>query len=132
MVIDDDMLGSVARLVRGIEVSDDTLSFDVIRDAVTGPGHFLGSPQTLALMRTEYEYPTLADRQTPGAWEEDGRLDIYRRAHDRVREILSTHYPNYIDADADARIRSRFPIKLDPAAMHQVRSRWCRSPVARS
>jgi trimethylamine---corrinoid protein Co-methyltransferase len=124
MVIDNDMLGNIARLVRGVEVNDDTLSYDVIHEAVYGIGHFLGSPQTVALMRTEYEYPMIADRQPPGAWEEEGRIDIYARAHERVRDILSTHYPAYISPDADARIRSAFPIKLDPKDMQPANGRW--------
>ncbi len=32
MVIDDDMIGNVMRAVRGIEVTDETLSFGAIRD----------------------------------------------------------------------------------------------------
>jgi len=48
------------------EVSDETLSLDVIEQVVHGEGHFLRTAQTLGLMRTEYEYPALADRRTPG------------------------------------------------------------------
>jgi trimethylamine---corrinoid protein Co-methyltransferase len=37
------MLGNVLRTVRGIEVTDETLSLDVIADVNTGgPGHYLG------------------------------------------------------------------------------------------
>ncbi len=42
-VIDNDTLGAVQRTVRGIEVNEDTLSFDVIKDVVNGEGHFLGT-----------------------------------------------------------------------------------------
>jgi trimethylamine--corrinoid protein Co-methyltransferase len=124
MVIDNDMLGNVARLVRGIEVTAETLSFDTIRDTVAGIGHYLGHPQTIELMRTEYEYPAIADRQSPGAWEAEGRVDIYTRAHERVREILAEHYPTYIDAAADERIRAAFPIRIDPADMRPGNTRW--------
>ncbi|HEY2890376.1 MAG TPA: hypothetical protein VGJ31_07100 [Dongiaceae bacterium] len=37
-VIDDDMLGSVLRAIRGIEVTYETPSFEQIRAAVEGPG----------------------------------------------------------------------------------------------
>ena len=68
-MIDNDMLGNVQRLLRGIEVTEETLSYKVIEDTVFGIGHYLNQPQTLALMQTEYLYPEVADRRTPGEWE---------------------------------------------------------------
>ena len=41
-VIDDEMLAAARQTIRGFEVSEESLSIDVIRDAVTGPGHYLG------------------------------------------------------------------------------------------
>jgi trimethylamine--corrinoid protein Co-methyltransferase len=117
LVIDNDLLGNAQRLLRGIEVTDETLSYEVIAEAVAGAGHYLGADQTLQLMRTEFHYPDLADRSSPGEWQEDGSRTIYERAHERVEEILGTHYPQYLDPAVDARIRERFPIRLDPADM---------------
>jgi trimethylamine--corrinoid protein Co-methyltransferase len=117
LVIDDDMLGQVLRTVRGIEVSDETLSVDVIREVVDGEGHYLRHPQTLDLMRSEYAYPKLADRSAPDDWEKAGMLDIRARAAERARSLLDSHYPEYIDSATDARIRERFPIRLAPEHM---------------
>ena len=48
LLIDNDMIGAINRNVRGIEVTEDTLSTEVIRSVCRdGPGHFLGSEQTL-------------------------------------------------------------------------------------
>ena len=124
MVIDNDMLGAVLRTVRGIEVNDETLSLDVIAQVVNGEGHFLRTGQTLGLMRTEYEYPALADRRTPGDWEAAGSPDIRQQAGERVRQILSTHYPQYIDPAIDRRIRDTFPILLPEEYMNASSPRW--------
>jgi trimethylamine--corrinoid protein Co-methyltransferase len=124
MVIDNDMLGNVQRLVRGIEVTDETLSYDVIRDAVLGTGHFLNQPQTLELMQSEFLYPDVADRRTPGDWEASGKEDIYELAHRKVKKTLSNHYPKYINAKADERMRSQFPIKINYADMNPGNGRW--------
>jgi len=124
MVIDDDMIGNVMRAVRGIEVTDESLSFEVIRDTVEGSGHFLDHPQTLALMQTEYLYPQLADRGTYDDWKEKGKRDAYEIAHEKVAKILSDHYPVYIDPAADARIREHFPIRLEPHDMKPGNGRW--------
>ncbi|MGQ0601582.1 MAG: trimethylamine methyltransferase family protein, partial [Anaerolineales bacterium] len=61
-VIDDDINGAVMRMVRGIEVTDETLAVDVIHAVCNGEGHFLGHPQTLALMNRDYYYPHTGDR----------------------------------------------------------------------
>jgi trimethylamine--corrinoid protein Co-methyltransferase len=124
MVIDNDMLGAVLRTVRGIEVNQDTLSLDVIRQVVHGEGHYLRTPQTINLMRTEYEYPSLADRSTPGEWEDGGSKDIRQQAGQRVRSILSTHYPEYIDPAIDQKIRDQFPILLPREVMSASSGRW--------
>jgi trimethylamine--corrinoid protein Co-methyltransferase len=124
MVIDNDMLGAVLRTVRGIEVNEETLSYHVMEQVVHGEGHFLRTDQTLGLMRTEYEYPELADRSTPGEWEAAGSPDIRERAAERVKSILSTHYPEYIDQAVDAKIRDIFPILLPQEVMTPASGRW--------
>jgi len=117
LVLDDELLGSLQRALRGIEVSDETLSVEVIKEVARGPGHFLGHPQTLALMDSEYLYPVLADRRSPGEWREAGGPGLRERARERARSILASHYPRWIDARADARIRTRFPVRLPAAAL---------------
>ncbi len=116
-VIDNEMLGSVLRAVRGIEVSDATLSEAAIAEAVHGPGHFLGAEQTLAMMESEYVYPTLGDRRTPEEWQQQGATDIRARAAQHARDILDTHYPRYIEPKVDDGLRRDFPIRLGREAM---------------
>ncbi len=112
-VIDNDMLGSIMRTVRGIEVTDENLSVEAVREVCTeGPGHFLGHDQTLALMATEYVYPEIGDRSSPKEWIEMGSTNVVQRARARTTEILDSHYPRHIDADLDAKIRREFPIRL--------------------
>jgi len=124
MVIDNEMLGMIKRVVRGIEVTEETLSYHVIEDAVYGAGHYLGHPQTLELMNSEYLYPTIADRTSPGEWEENGSHDIRDKARLVARDILATHYPVYIDPDVDKALRARFPIQLPETAMTAATGRW--------
>jgi len=124
MIIDNDMIGNIQRVLRGIEVTDETLSYDIINETVFGAGHYLGSQQTLELMQSEYLYPEVADRLTPGAWEEMGCKTLYEQAHEQVGEMLASHYPTYIDPAADKRIRDRFPIQLKAEDMRPGNGRW--------
>ena len=112
LVIDNDMLGMIMRVVRGIEVNEETLSYRAIKDTVEGEGHFLRDPQTLSLMKTEYLYPNLADRNTQEEWENEGSPDIRKRAEKKAREILNSHYPVYIDEKIDKKVRDNFPIEI--------------------
>ena len=118
IVIDNDSIGASLRTVRGIEVTDETLSLEVIRDVcLDGPGHYLGHAQTLARMERDYLYPQVGDRASPKEWAENGSTDIVERAILRTREILARHYPRHIPDEVDARLRSRFDIKLPRSAM---------------
>ena len=111
-VIDNEMIANALRVVRGIEVNEDTIGLQVIDEVCNGPGHFLGHDQTIAAMERDYLYPDLGDRLSPDAWEEGGAVDIRAKARERAREILASHYPQYIAPEADARIRERFNILL--------------------
>ena len=112
LVIDNDMLGSINRTVRGIEVNSETLSAELIAEVVSGPGHFLGSSQTLELMQREYVYPEIGDRDTPDNWLDAGGKDSRERAHEHVQRVLAEHHPAHISAAVGARIRAAFPIHL--------------------
>ena len=109
-VIDDEMLSHVYRVLRGIEVSEETLGFEAIREAVAGEGHFLGADHTVAAMQRDYFYPKLSDRDEPGTWAQSGAKDLWQRANQRVRDILQEHHPRYLNDAADWDIRGRFNI----------------------
>lgn len=118
LIIDNDMLAQALRCVRGIEVTDETLSVESMRQVCTeGPGHYLGHNQTLSLMQTEYVYPKIADRSSPKEWLELGKPDILQRAMVRKREILDGHFPRHLSEDIDAALRAKFDIKLPRSAM---------------
>ena len=125
ILIDNDMLGAINRNVRGIEVTDESLSLEVISDVcLNGPGHYLGSDQTLSLMQREYIYPQLGNRMSPKEWNEAGKPDILKNATAKKREILSTYYPAYLSPETDAEIRANHDIKLPMEKMQPGDPRW--------
>lgn len=109
-LIDNEMNASIYRVLRGIEVSDESLGFDAICASILGEGHFLGAPQTYAAMERDYVYPALADRKPPNAWAEEGATDIWTRARDRARAILGSETPVYLTNEQDSAIRKGFDI----------------------
>jgi trimethylamine--corrinoid protein Co-methyltransferase len=113
LILGDDLIGQALRCVRGIEVTEDSVSLEVIRaTCIGGPGHYLGSEQTLGLMQTEYIYPALADRTSPKEWAELGKPDLLARATARKEEILAQRAAARFDHQTDRLIRERFNIHL--------------------
>lgn len=114
LILGDDMVGQAIRCVRGIDVSEDAVSLDTMaRVCMEGPGHYLGSEQTLGLMQTEYVYPRLGDRTSPKEWEEVGKPDLIAAATALKEQILSAPSSAALPPDLDLQIRRDFPIHLD-------------------
>jgi trimethylamine--corrinoid protein Co-methyltransferase len=111
-LLDNEMLSHVYRMIRGVEVSEETLAFDAMRNVITGEGHFIGETQTMEAMERDYYYPKLGDRLEPTTWAEAGAEDAWQRANREVREVLAGHQPNYIDATLDAKLRQKFKIQI--------------------
>ncbi|WP_282609321.1 trimethylamine methyltransferase family protein [Pelagibius sp. Alg239-R121] len=114
MVIDDDMCGAILRSIRGIEVSDATLDLGSVERVVTQDGHYLGEAETLKRMKSDYYYPTLADRQSVDDWIDAGRKSIWDRAQARVADILAGPPPTHLSAEIETKIRAAYPIRLAP------------------
>ena len=112
LVIDNDMCGAILRSVRGIDVEDDYLDLEATRRVVNGEGHFLGEPQTLALMKSEYRYPELGDRQSVSDWLDAGSESIWTRARNRVQQILDNPDNSHLSPAAERKIREQFNIRL--------------------
>ena len=114
LIIDNDMLGQCMRCVRGIEVTEQTIGIEVMRDVcIGGPGHYLGHDQTIGLMQTEYVYPALGDRSSPKEWEELGKPNLVAEAVKRKQTILAGFVPQHISPELDARVRASYQILLD-------------------
>jgi len=113
LILGDDLIGQALRCVRGIEVNDDTLALETIRaTCLGGPGHYLGSDQTLSLMQTEYVYPAIANRHSPKEWEEKGRPDLLINATRRKESLLAERAAARFDPETDRAIREKFVIHL--------------------
>lgn len=110
LVLGDDLLGQAMRLVRGIDVTEDSTSIEAMKEVcLGGPGHYLGSEQTLSLMQTEYIYPNVGNRMSPKEWNEAGKPLLLDTAIRRKNEILAKAGCR-VEPEVDAAIRARFNI----------------------
>jgi len=86
-VIDNEILGMVMRAVEGIKVNDDTLAFDLIKQAGPG-GNFVAARHTRHFMRSEHYQPSLSDRNSQEEWLSKGGQETWERAAEIVKKLL--------------------------------------------
>ena len=87
-VIDNEIIGMVERVLRGIEVDRGRLAADAIRGVGPG-GNYLAHEHTLEYMRGEFYHPKVSERDRLDTWLEKGRADARARANGIARGILS-------------------------------------------
>ena len=113
LILADDVIGQAQRCVRGIEVDDETLALDQMREVcLGGPGHYLGTDRTLSHMERDCVYPTLGNRMSPKEWIESDRPDLIENAIAKKDTILATRSAARFAPDVDDAIRGRFNIHL--------------------
>jgi trimethylamine--corrinoid protein Co-methyltransferase len=120
LIIDNDMLGSCLRCVRGIDTSDAALSIDTIAHVcLDGPGHYLGQEKAAGQAPDDCFYPAIGDRLSPKEWNDSGRPDMLQKAITEKKRILAERFPRHVTKAVDDRLRARFGdlIKLPRSAM---------------
>ncbi len=106
LVVDNEILGMCQRVLRGIEVNDDTLAMDMLLEKRPGCD-YLVEPHTLAYMRDEFFMPRLANRDKRETMKEDD--DAVARARQFVAEIRSTAPEGLIDKAVRTQILDHYP-----------------------
>jgi len=113
LILGDDLIGQAQRCVRGIEVDDETLALDQIRSVcLGGPGHYLGTDQTLSRMQSDHVYPNTGNRMSPKEWEENDKPDLVAKAIAKKEAILAAPSKAAFDPILDQAIRAAFNIHL--------------------
>ncbi|MGD8489474.1 MAG: trimethylamine methyltransferase family protein [Anaerolineae bacterium] len=103
LVMNDEIIAMARRVMRGIDISDETLMLDLI-DRVGPGGEFISSDETARLCRTEIWHPKLLDRQSWFLWEEKGQQTMHHRIQARLRKILALHKPPPLPGSVQDRI----------------------------
>lgn len=106
LVMDNEILGMCQRVLRGIEVNDETLAVDLIVDK--GPASdYLAENHTVKHMRDEFFVPSLANRNRREKFKaSDNALS---RAKAFVKEVVNKNKKNYLQANVRQQILMDFP-----------------------
>lgn len=104
LVIDNEIAGMVTRILRGIEVTEETLAVNEI--CKVGPNaNFIGTPFTAKHFRNEHFITTLLDRRSLESWLKAGSKDITEVANEKAKKILKEHEPVPMDKGVAAEIQ---------------------------
>lgn len=104
LIIDNEIIGYMKHINKGVEVNEDTLAFADIEEV--GPqGTFLVSDNTLDYFRDVLYRPTLGDRKSYEQWKANGALTAEQRANRKWKEILANYGESTLDNETDASLR---------------------------
>jgi len=104
LVIDDEIMGLIKRVVNGITVNEDTIGLDVLSSAVNG-GMILAHPHTVKHLRGgEIFIPKLGFDSVWSEWEKKGKKEIRTLARERVCELLKQDEVKPLPEDLDQEV----------------------------
>ncbi len=104
-VIDNEILGAAFRITRGMEVNEDTLAVEVIKEVGPGSADYISHEHTVRHLREVTWFPQVTNRQKWDRWMAAGGRDMRQRARDIAEQILQEHHPRYLDEDQVEEIR---------------------------
>jgi len=96
MVMDNEFAAMIKRSIDGIEVNDELMAVDLIKQVGIG-GNFLGQKHTLEHIVDEQVQADLIDRRMRGGWEKRGAKDLHQSSVERAKKILETHQPKQLE-----------------------------------
>ena len=98
LVIDNDLAGMMFRVLKGIDVDDEKIAVDVIRE-VGFWGNFLSHEHTRKYLREEHYIPQIFNRQSKNSWELAGSKDLVKIANEKAINILKNAEIPYLHED---------------------------------
>jgi trimethylamine--corrinoid protein Co-methyltransferase len=99
LLIDAEIFKMVLHTVNWFDVNEKTLCVDLIKEIGVG-GEFVSHAHTTSNYKSIQSNSNLIDRRARDAWAADGGKDMTTAAYEKALNILETHEPTPLDADA--------------------------------
>ncbi len=99
LIIDMEMVQMMAEMLRPIEVNEETMGLDAIREVGAG-GHFFGTAHTLERYHDAFYTPIVSDWSNFESWQEKGEKTATQRANVLYKEIIENYTPPPLDIAA--------------------------------
>jgi trimethylamine--corrinoid protein Co-methyltransferase len=92
MVIDDEIIGTIERVSKGIDFDTDALALELIESVKPG-GTYISRRHTMDRLRKEHYMPRVSDRRYYATWASEGKRTMVDDARERARRIMKDHVP---------------------------------------
>jgi trimethylamine---corrinoid protein Co-methyltransferase len=99
-VLDCDLIQMVKSFLQPIEINEDALGFEAIKEVGPG-GHFFGAQHTLSRYSDAFYSPMVSDWRNSQQWEAAGKPDALKRANTLYKQALT----EYVEPPMDESIR---------------------------
>ncbi|MDH7486644.1 MAG: trimethylamine methyltransferase family protein [Anaerolineae bacterium] len=103
IVMGDEIISYVKRIIRGFDMGDEEMALDVIRKVGPG-GNFLSVRHTKTHFQRELWRPRLLNRDSLRTWMDKGGKTYEELATQKALEILETHRPEPLPEDVRQKI----------------------------
>ena len=103
LVFQHEAVGYVERILRGVEIDDETLALDLI-DRVGPRGSFIAEEHTMMHFRRELWMPEILDRRFFERWTEQGRKDARARTGEVLADVEASHVPKPLPDDVEREV----------------------------
>jgi trimethylamine--corrinoid protein Co-methyltransferase len=105
IIIDAEMLRGWAASLQPIDVSDEDLAVEAVKEVAPG-SHFFASSHTLTRFETAFYRPLISDWRNYETWKEAGSRTATERAHDLWPKILKAYVPPALDPAINDELRA--------------------------
>lgn len=103
LVFGNEVIGHARRLFKGIDVDEEHLAYEVIKEIGPG-GNFLGAEHTFRHFKTEVWQPETSERRSYEEWEADGKKDLRTVVAEKVIAILDNYRPVPLSKDVTSQL----------------------------
>jgi len=125
LVVVNELVNQIRSVTKPVATDADSLAAEVIDRVCNGDGNFLMDNHTLENMSRDVYYSAFTGRT------EDSFTDVYARAHETVKEILSRrHTDAHVDRDTLARLEAvEARLAEDDTTWREGKGDWWRTYV---
>lgn len=104
LIIDNELIGYFKHIAKGVEINEDTLAFDAIKEV--GPqGEFLSNMHTFQHFRKTFYRPFLSNRQNTEQWKADGCISLEQAANAKWKQMLAEYEEPALPGDVEKDLR---------------------------
>ena len=104
-VMDVDLLQMMAVYLEGVEITEESLAVDAVKDVGPG-GHFFGTQHTMDRYKNAFYSPLISDWRNFESWQEAGSPDAFQKTNQVYKQALEEYQQPALDIAIDEELEA--------------------------